>query len=232
MGDGSLVTLANSWVRDNEASFSCGGLWLGVGATLDGLGTGEVSNNTADLTGGGVCADPDVSLANVAITFNQAISGGGVDGSDLTLTDVSLEYNTGTVSAGAMFLSGNNLLVRTTILGNEGTVDVGGMTVTGQGSVADLVDCVVTDNYGGSMLSEVGGVELFGASLVSTNTDWGMGANANDPTDRGAGDLVDPLRCGRRADLHLRRRDRGSACDLPVELRPRGGLPLICGPRR
>ncbi|MEM6927320.1 MAG: putative metal-binding motif-containing protein [Myxococcota bacterium] len=181
LDDGATVTMSNSTIRMNSALFSGGGIELSGRAVLDGGGTSDVSENLADLGGGGIDAVFGAEIQGLDILGNAAgVSGGGLSGSDFTVTDSVIGSNLGVLDVGGASLGpgGVSTFERVTFDRNVGQQDVGAMAVIG--SDVTLTDCTVTDNKAIGTLRTVGGVEIIaGGTLTSINTSWGNNAPAD-----------------------------------------------------
>lgn len=181
--EGADLVMSDSAILDNEADFDCGGIDIADGTTVDGSGTSVVAGNEADLNGGGICANFGGTIRGLTVEDNEAISAGGIYGTDLIIDDTVVIGNYGSVSTGGILTLGDSVFTNVTIDGNIGDIDVGGLSVNGNTASVELIDCTVVRNFIMSSLGDAGGVELFGASLVSTNTVWGEAGDANLPTD-------------------------------------------------
>ena len=181
--DGATITMSNSTISFNEAEFSGGAVEIGDGGVITGGGNSEMMGNLADLNGGGISANFGVTVEGMRIVNNEAVSAGGMYGTDFTVRDTVIESNYGSNANGGVLTQGTSLFERVTFDGNIGEIDRGALHVVGSDAVAELVDCTMVRNRVNSVLGDVGGVGLFNARLVSTNTDWGMAGDENLPID-------------------------------------------------
>lgn len=174
------LTMSDTIIADNEAEFSAGGIEAGADSVVDGSMSSVVTGNLADLNGGGLVANFGVTITGLDFVGNEAVSAGALYGTDLQVTDSVIEGNYGSVSTGGALMLGVNRFERVTVDGNVGDIDTGGVQV--DGGLLEMVDCTVVRNGIASTLGDAGGVELFGAELASTNTDWGTGTDLNLPS--------------------------------------------------
>ncbi|MEZ4235943.1 MAG: hypothetical protein R3F59_07220 [Myxococcota bacterium] len=189
----AALTLDGVLVAGNAGAYG-GGLYAWM-CTVDGSAT--VEDNDADAGGGAYVIDADLSsvvlsgnraanlggglfaagavLQDVTIAENEADYGGGFHSlTASTLTDVVVERNQARVGGGG---DGEFDLVRTVVLDNVATERGGGLSTLG---TVHLTDGAVLRNtaglYGGGVLVDQG-------SLVVVNSDFGDGADDNQPDD-------------------------------------------------
>ena len=169
VGYGTPLTLQASTITLNTADYGAG-LYLqseGAGVVLRGDPDSALSENTAQITGGGVylsVAGGDVDVSGLRLLNNQASGSGGMqlvtDGA-ATLTLTHFEGNRANVSGGGLYYraSGGTLsLDSSTLTGNEAAY--------GGGLFVELAaDCVVTATTttldANSASQSGGGVEVF-----------------------------------------------------------------------
>ena len=172
-GSGTL-TLTNSTVSGNEASFGGGILSFG-GVTLT---NSTVSGNEAGSFGGGILSDGGVNLTNSTVSGNEAGSfGGGIRsrGGAVTLTNSIVSGNDAEASGGGIYSSEAVTLTNSTVSGNEAGSFGGG--IRSRGGVT-LINSTISGNEarsGGGIFSSV--------SVTLTNSI----VSGNDAEARGGG---------------------------------------------
>ena len=172
-GSGTL-TLTNSTVSGNEASFGGGILSFG-GVTLT---NSTVSGNEAGGFGGGIFSFGGVNLTNSTVSGNEAGSfGGGIRsrGGAVTLTNSIVSGNDAEASGGGIYSSEAVTLTNSTVSGNEAGSFGGG--IRSRGGVT-LINSTISGNEarsGGGIFSSV--------SVTLTNSI----VSGNDAEARGGG---------------------------------------------
>lgn len=153
----SPATLIGNTILSNTSGYDGGG--VGLVASPATLLNNQILSNTSTNDGGGLVTTgcDGVTMVGNRLSHNVSYAGGGAIYMDTTraeLSDNVISANTsvdvgGGEGGGGIFLWESQVsLTGTTILSNTATWYGGGLYVggTGQGSVADLVNCVVADN--------------------------------------------------------------------------------------
>ncbi|MEZ4235240.1 MAG: MopE-related protein [Myxococcota bacterium] len=180
-GDAAQLDFDGVDVHDNDAD-ACGGISLGANALLDGAGTSTVrANATLGLAGGGVCVDGS-QLRHVTVADNVSLNaGGGIEGWDVVLEDVTVTGNSADLAGGGAALQGTCNIVDSTFADNVAGIDGGGLdlalgTTTITASTLERNVTTFFASYGG-------GVSLFQGTVNSVDTDWASAADDNTPAD-------------------------------------------------
>lgn len=168
LGQDAELDLVQTRILSNESGVG-GGMHFESGATLTSDGASLVASNVASLVGGGIDAATSQVIAGLEISDNRASSGGGIHGSNLTVTDVVLDGNQASLAGGGIRSPGQLLLERVTLRDNVSHVDGGAVYTTG----LTIRDSVVTGNHASGVLAENScGVHLAAGTLTSSGTDW------------------------------------------------------------
>ncbi|MCA8999382.1 MAG: hypothetical protein KDA80_20475, partial [Planctomycetaceae bacterium] len=149
---------------------------------------GSAFDNTA--TGGAIHNEGDLTLADMELTGNHAVSDGGAifseSGSTISLERVTIAGNTSDLSGAGLAAYGPATIVNTTVSGNSAKNDAGGIlirnpalitntTITGNRSDSDGN----SPNRGGGIRNGGGAVLTLHNSIVAGNLD-GTGSTASD----------------------------------------------------
>ena len=144
---------------------------LGVTASISGI---TIRNGNATVDGGGIDNGGTAILAEVTVSGNTAISGGGIanePGASLTISDSTLSGNTASNRGGAIRDRGTAVLTNVTISGNNAGVNGGGIIFT---NGTTLLNVTIT----GNTASNGGGVyKLGGNKGLSTAKNTIIAAN-------------------------------------------------------
>jgi CSLREA domain-containing protein len=146
-----IVTLTDSFLRNNEATSSGGGIWNANVVTLTGT---TLSHNDAVSAGGGLftTADGTVSISSGTIEFNEANNGGGIlNYGALTIANhATLSDNKAQTSGGGIFNGGSGTVTLTdSELKTNIALSQGGGLYSSGGQVS-IVDSDLTGNTAGS----------------------------------------------------------------------------------
>ncbi|MFA3837254.1 hypothetical protein [Streptomyces aureus] len=150
------LTVVNSAIRDNHANFS-GGIGGGFGSTTQIVGT-NIMLNRANVNGGGVANDGNMTVTSSRIINNTAGSAGGGAANDGILRIVATNVNenhAGRAGGVANFGPGMTTIVSSNVNSNTATAAPGGVLNTG-GTVALLASRVrgnVPTNCAGSNIT-------------------------------------------------------------------------------
>jgi hypothetical protein len=173
----AVVTGTDVLLRNNDADI-CGGMSIEPRVSVTGTRFTVERNDAVTLQAGGVCMESGSSLTGVDVIDNHSDnSGGGIWGTDVTLTNVQVLSNTCGLSGAGLFLNGDNTLTDVVISGNTAGIDAGGLNLV-TGGTATLTDSVVTSNVAEFFAAEGGGALVDGV-LTSVRTDWGSAATSN-----------------------------------------------------
>ncbi|HMV68518.1 MAG TPA: hypothetical protein PKA64_16835, partial [Myxococcota bacterium] len=147
---------------------------------------GSVSGNrSTSLAGGGVCATGAV-IAGLDVLDNRSDNGaGGIDGADLTLSDLVIRGNRAALSGGGVFVSGAASFTDVVLDGNQADIEGGGIYLPFDRSELTLTRCAVSANHADFFAAIAGGVWLDGGRLISVDTSWGGAGTDNRPADVG-----------------------------------------------
>jgi hypothetical protein len=181
VGARSFVEMEDSLLMSGSAA-ACGGVDLGADATLLGAGAANILNNTAQLNGGGVCADNSATLTGITIDGNTAATGAGLYGVDVALNGCRVRSNVASLLGGGLALSGSSSVVDGEVTANQAGVGVGGIDLAFATSTLVLETTRVANNVSTFFAAHAGGVEIHGGTLTSTSTDWGT-LSDNSPAD-------------------------------------------------
>lgn len=175
-GNGGTLTLDNTTLSGNSATFGGGGL-NGHGNITNCTITG---NQTWSGEGGGIFGDPTVT--NCTISDNQAVFGGGIYGNP-TVTNSTISGNTSSATFGGGGIYGGGIIRHSTISGNTGDTG-GGILATGP---VEIENTAFKTGAAGANIAIVGG----------TVTSHGYNISNDDGTGvlTGPGDLIntDPM---------------------------------------
>ncbi len=182
---GSL-TITNSTLSDNTATYGGGGVWNEGLLTLNNstlssnmaeygggienlLGSLTITNsilsdNTATY-GGGIFNGYSLMIENSSLSGNTAKYGGGIfNAENLTINDSTLSDNTATYGGGGFWNEGGHLLTNnSTLSGNTATYNGGGIR-----SVGYLV--LKSSTLSGNIAEYGGGIRFEGGSLSLTQS--------------------------------------------------------------
>ncbi|MFB9765795.1 beta strand repeat-containing protein [Nocardioides kongjuensis] len=144
------LTVRDSAITDNDASFQAGGLAVGTTGTGDtpvaSLTDSVVSGNSAAVAGGGIVAvaRTTVNLTRTRLADNSAAGGGGIVVANDARADLDHVVASGNVATslggGAVFSSGRTTVVDSTLADNQAlwtsgsTTGLGGAIYTGGGT--------------------------------------------------------------------------------------------------
>lgn len=167
------LTLTNTVVADNLATFQGGGIWTDVGNVA--INGGAVRNNAAPATGGGLFTNfGDISVTNASFANNISDGTGGglvINSPPLALASIKTA------------IIGNLSIAGSTFTGNTAE-NVGGAIVDlSTGNKVSITGSTITDNTADS---DGGGLFIKAASLtidrstISDNTANGMGGGIFD----------------------------------------------------
>lgn len=122
----AVLTLTNVLMIANYSSASGGGLCNGLGAAAT-LQNVSFANNTAP-NGAAISNSGALTLTRVSLTFDTAANqGGGLDNEgSATLTDVTIASETAGGAGGGIYNSGTLTVTNTTLSGNQSTGGNGG----------------------------------------------------------------------------------------------------------
>ena len=141
MNSGTLI-MSNAIVSSNVVSetTSPGAEGEGGGIYNDGtlaLTNAFVSNNSAEYGGGGIANTGHATLSSVTISANTAIIGAGIDNyqfdatSALTLTNVTITGNTGSVAGGGMTSINSDVTLTNVTISNNTADQASALYVAG-----------------------------------------------------------------------------------------------------
>ena len=164
---GSALTITNSTLSDNTATYTPGGggLYFDRGTlTIDNC---SISNNAATFNlagdGGGISAGGDSSLitiSNSTVTGNTATYTGGIGvGGTTSIVNTTISNNQAVNSAGGIAASGTVTISDSTIRGNQVTGangSGGGITNSGKLLVTSSNIRLNTGNFGGAIYTAGG----------------------------------------------------------------------------
>jgi predicted outer membrane repeat protein len=171
---------ADATIIERQASAPPFRLLLASGLTLNGLtlqgGLLEPNTNFESTLGGGIYGS-NLTLTNCSLTHNTAYSGGGIYGSSITLTNCSLTHNTAAAHGGAGGgIFGINL-TRINCSLTHNSADFGGGLASNVTTVR-LTDCSLTYNHagvGGGILTQFDTVTLTNSTLAHNTAKYGGG---------------------------------------------------------
>jgi len=184
--NGGALTLANSTVSDNLASFG-GGIFNASGGEVH-LNSSQVTGNSSTGNGGGIgnAGGGTLTLTNSGVTGNTAANyGGGINSSgDVTLTDSTVSGNTATTFGGGGFESQGVLTItNSTISGNTAATRGGGIDNV-EGAQATIIDSTISGNSGGDegggiFMEDTATMTMTGSTLSSNSATAGGGLRVN-----------------------------------------------------
>ncbi len=149
-----------------------------------------------EFSGGGLAISPnaDVTLEDVLITNNQALSGGGIHhrGSQLNMSRVSITNNQArssdisSASGAGLLIGGDALMQNSTVSGNQSEISGGGITVI-ESAELDIFNSTITDNVssvgaGGLVLNSGTRVDMYLSILSGNQESEDTGLSPNDCT--------------------------------------------------
>jgi CSLREA domain-containing protein len=205
---GGTLALVNSHVRDNTATGSGGGIYLGSGANLAMVGSTVVGNSASGGSGGGIqsASEGFIGAVNSTISGNVAGDGfGGIstgNGFGVAFLNVTLANNSG--ASGSGIATPDNVSLRNTIIaGNSGAQCAISGAVTSNNTLSTDTSCG---------LAGVG-------DMQGVNPGLGPLANNGGPTDTRAIGPTSPAtnRGGAGCQTTDQRgvaRPQGGACDI------------------
>ncbi|MGC2234761.1 MAG: choice-of-anchor Q domain-containing protein [Pyrinomonadaceae bacterium] len=195
----STLSLTNSVVTANTASFGAGGIYNTFG-TLD-INNSTVSNNSAGNIGGGVYNNNAgrMSVVNSTFTGNSSFNGGGIHnfGGMLTVSNSSFNGNTAGGGGGIQNIGDGTLSITNSTFNNNtasigggginstGTLTVKGSTVSNNLAIPDgsggglncsgntkITDTIISDNTAGFSAGGIGagGSMTIDKSSITRNT--------------------------------------------------------------
>jgi len=179
--NGGVLTITNSTISGNHASYSGGGVSDVYVAeyrqTVTTIVDSTISGNSAQGYGGGVDAVYNVTITNCTVSNNSALSGGGISGS-ATVIDSTISDNNAFMGGGVLAHSADPTIINSTITGNSATR--GGGLAAYYGS-ASLTDDTIASNSGEGIWDETGTISLNG-SIVAGNLVGGTEQDLSGPT--------------------------------------------------
>jgi large repetitive protein len=182
----STVTISNSTIADNTVSAGDSGGITFVGGDLS-IVASTISGNSA-VSGGGIVAQNNstVTIINSTFSNNSADFGAGVyiSGASVNVTNSTFSNNSA-VSGGGFYNSAVSTLTltNTTVTGNSGSIQGGGLLNFGN---ATVVNSIIAGNTAPSSTECRLGINTF-----TTNTNNLFGTNgSNGGCSNGANDIV------------------------------------------
>ena len=166
--EGGTLTVADSTVTGNTASYGGGGIYIEYG-------TLTLTNSTvSDNAGGGICNEEGaLTLTNSTISGNSASLGGGIEG-EAVITNSTISGNTASDWGGGIFAFGGLSITNSVVTGNEAYYG-GGIF----GGSFTLVTSTVSGNRaavnGGGIWIAFQGAPTFKGSRITGNTAGGHG---------------------------------------------------------
>ncbi|MGK7928551.1 MAG: CHAT domain-containing protein [Spirulina sp.] len=159
-GTGTL-SLINSTVTNNQADLHGGGIYsYGVVS----LTNSTVTDNHTVLNGGGIYSYDSISLANSTIANNTADGGGGGlvnNKGTIFLVESTVANNVALGNGGGIFSQGNVEIARSTVSGNRANGDGGGIYVS---NAVNLTNSTISGNIG----DEGGGIFARGGTILNS----------------------------------------------------------------
>jgi hypothetical protein len=154
--NGGVLTVSDSTVSGNSATFSGGGFYNAGTLTIN---NSSVSGNSATSQGGGVYSNGSLSVNDSILSGNSATEGGGICDVNLNLTvsDSTLSGNSA-VDGGGLYFNSFSLtatLTNATIANNIASSAGGGIDIS-SGDVL-LQNTLVAENMVGNGESDVSG---------------------------------------------------------------------------
>ena len=175
---GGLLTLADSEVRDNDASFG-GGLHA-IGGELQVVDTPFTSNTAVEAGGGLFLRATTATATRSAVTGNEALEGAGLAVASGTweATDSVVGANTALDKGGAMWLDDASVAGTNLVLEDNGAAEGGAIKIeAGESTLSGIVMRRNSAQIGAAVDMD-GGVQLTlqRCSLVSNTATIGGGA--------------------------------------------------------
>lgn len=189
LGGGALLVDA-SWtggaISENEAPEGAGLYVSGSGSGTSALSQVDVTDNTADISGGGVFLGGAYQLSEVSVLRNLSLDRGGglystfgavgtIDASTVSANTASQRGAGIYVNDGSVMTATGTLVELNVALRGAGIYVYGGATIT-------LSDCAIEANGDATTISG-GGARPTDGVLVSIASDWGEGKRDNLPDD-------------------------------------------------
>ena len=175
-----MLTLTNSTVNNNSASWAGGGFLNSGNATLS---DSTFSGNTAaGSSGGGIYNSNSggaLAMTNSTVSGNTSYRGGGgiySNSGTVTLANITVSGNTSTTQGGAGIQNGSGTLTLTnsTVSGNSGPGEGGGISLSTNGTVT-----VTGSTISGNQANLAGGISNYGTMTLTNITVSGNNADVD-----------------------------------------------------
>lgn len=186
------VTIANSVLRDNQATGSSGNGLGGAMLLWDGptvsIADSDLAGNLAAVQGGAISnpfANSSISLQRTQVRNNRntssstSTSGAGIyNGGTATLTNITLSGNTGASSGGGIYNSGTATLANVTLSGNAGTLG-GGIYNSATATLTNVTLSANSASSDGGGIANSSSVTLTNVTLSGNSAIRGGGIRDN-----------------------------------------------------
>ena len=198
--EGGTFTMTGGKIKENKAK-NGGGVVLDKGGTLELSGSGEISSNTAENSGGGICVGTDADanentgtlrMTGGEISGNTANGGGGIAvlHGTFTMSKGKVSGNTAAQKGGGIFgININKAKGEIIVLGGEISGNTAGISGTNAGggicsrykltvSGGDIKNNTATNGYGGGIGLDDGRFDFLGGTVSDNKTESGVPTSA------------------------------------------------------
>jgi len=139
-GEDARFSMENSIIRDNQAIGYGGGVFCTLGATVNIDADSAIYNNAADFNGGGIFAHDECQINNKSGRNHSPVNPSGI-------------YQNTANRGGGIYLQGGAQLdnqggynYAARITGNSSSLSGGGISITGEGTRATLLNTIISNN--------------------------------------------------------------------------------------
>ena len=186
ISDGCTFVMTGGSISNNSTGtrYGGGGIYLNGSNALFRMEGGEITDNTANQSGGGVyvSSQAQFTMSGGTISRNTATSGGGVYCAYFTMTGGTISYNTTEGSGGGVYCNVSFEMTAGTISYNTAEGDGGGVYLTGNNREytmkgGTISNNTATDNGGGVFVSSSCSFNMTGGSITGNkaSTRYGGG---------------------------------------------------------